>query len=93
MAESPPPHDQAEAQAPPDAQIDHRASIAYWAGISADVDGMLGGYPHVSRVDIQGSRAFLAKLGVVAGEGEGRVTRKRGVDARPLVRTVDCGAG
>jgi protein N-terminal methyltransferase len=69
----------------PDAQIDHTASIAYWAGISADVDGMLGGYPHVSRVDIQGSRAFMAKLGVVAGEAAG--------EERPLVRTVDCGAG
>ncbi|KFY45946.1 hypothetical protein V494_00703 [Pseudogymnoascus sp. VKM F-4513 (FW-928)] len=69
----------------PDAQIDHAASIEYWAGINADVDGMLGGFPHVSRVDLQGSRALMAKLGVLAGRKEG--------DAKPLGRAVDCGAG
>ncbi|OBT99051.1 hypothetical protein VE01_02476 [Pseudogymnoascus verrucosus] len=69
----------------PDAQIDHSASIEYWSGINADVDGMLGGFPHVSRVDLQGSRALMAKLGVLAGKNEG--------DAKPLRRAVDCGAG
>lgn len=69
----------------PDAQIDHAASITYWAGINADVDGMLGGFPHVSRVDLQGSRALMAKLGVLAGKAEG--------DSKPLRRAVDCGAG
>jgi hypothetical protein len=46
---------------------------------------MLGGFPHVSRVDLQGSRALMAKLGVLAGRAEG--------DAKPLRRAVDCGAG
>lgn len=69
----------------PDAQIDHSTSIEYWAGVSADVDGMLGGFPHVSRVDLQGSRALMAKLGVLAGKEEGA--------AKPLGRAVDCGAG
>jgi protein N-terminal methyltransferase len=69
----------------PDAQIDHSAAIEYWAGISADVDGMLGGFPHVSRVDLQGSRALMAKLGVLAPKEEG--------GAKPLRRVVDCGAG
>lgn len=69
----------------PDAQIDHSASIEYWSGINADVDGMLGGFPHVSRVDLQGSRALMAKLGVLAEKEEG--------DAKPLRRAVDCGAG
>ncbi|KFX91639.1 hypothetical protein O988_07665 [Pseudogymnoascus sp. VKM F-3808] len=71
--------------AAPDAQIDHSASIEYWAGISADVDGMLGGFPHVSRVDLQGSRALMAKLGVLGPKEEG--------GAKPLRRAVDCGAG
>jgi hypothetical protein len=32
---------------------------------------MLGGFAHVSRIDLQGSRGFLAKLGVIAGPGPG----------------------
>lgn len=39
----------------------------------------------MSRVDLQGSRALMAKLGVLAGKEEG--------DAKPLRRAVDCGAG
>jgi len=30
---------------------------------------MLGGFPHISRVDLQGSRTFLAKLGIGTKEG------------------------
>ncbi len=47
-----------------DSLIKHEDSIKYWEEIAPDVDGMLGGYPHVSRVDIQGSRAFLVKCGI-----------------------------
>lgn len=42
----------------------------YWEGVTADVNGMLGGvpsaggFPNVSKVDLQGSRSFLAKLGI-----------------------------
>lgn len=42
----------------------------YWEGVNADIEGMLGGIPsmsgfsHVSKVDLQGSRSFLAKLGI-----------------------------
>lgn len=86
----------------PDAQIDAAASIRYWADVAPDVDGMLGGFPHVSRVDVQGSRAFVAKLGVVASGG--RVLRGKGPaeadgeggekkEGKPLERAVDCGAG
>src|SRR5690242_19754364 len=47
---------------PPDSQIDRATSLAYWGSTSADVNGMLGGYPQVSGIDLRGSRAFLAKL-------------------------------
>ncbi|KIV86734.1 hypothetical protein PV11_02329 [Exophiala sideris] len=36
--------------------------LAYWQRISADDNGMLGGYPQVSRVDLRFSRTFLRKL-------------------------------
>ena len=64
-----------------DAQINHQDALNYWEGIDADVNGMLGGFPYISKVDLQGSKNFLAKLGV-GGKG-----------ARKLARAVDCGAG
>lgn len=63
---------------PPDSNIDHAAARSYWSSIDADVNGMLGGFPHVSRVDLQGSRAFLVKLGISAKSAAAapkRVTR------------------
>ncbi|CAG8977415.1 hypothetical protein HYALB_00007045 [Hymenoscyphus albidus] len=58
-----------------DAQINHADARQYWQSIPADVNGMLGGFPYISKVDLQGSRAFLVKLGV-CGEGRkiGRIT-------------------
>jgi len=46
-----------------DILIDRDHGRRYWEGVEATVDGMLGGFPHVSRVDLQGSKNFLAKLG------------------------------
>ncbi|KEF60351.1 uncharacterized protein A1O9_01911 [Exophiala aquamarina CBS 119918] len=43
-------------------QLSTSAQLAYWESISVDVNGMLGGYPQISRVDIQFSRIFLAKI-------------------------------
>lgn len=63
---------------PADAQIKHADSIKYWEEISSDVNGMLGGYPHVSRVDIQGSRAFLVKCGISASKPVVRAKRTLG---------------
>jgi protein N-terminal methyltransferase len=78
-------------QAPaPDAQINHADAIVYWEGIEADVNGMLGGFPYISRVDLQGSRNFLAKIGV----GGRRVGLRSGNEEGGKVgRVVDCGAG
>lgn len=53
-------------------------ATVYWEGIDADINGMLGGIPsiagysQVSKVDIQNSRGFLAKLGI--GKKNGRHT-------------------
>ncbi|KAL2020574.1 hypothetical protein VTK56DRAFT_8162 [Thermocarpiscus australiensis] len=72
----------------------------YWEGVDANVNGMLGGFPHISRVDIRGSRNFLAKLGIGSkpgqrvadsalegGAGIGRVTQGLLLDG--IARQVD----
>ncbi|KEZ42550.1 Protein N-terminal methyltransferase [Scedosporium apiospermum] len=59
----------------PDTYINPSDSRAYWSDVSADVNGMLGGFPLVSRVDLIGSRAFLAKNGVGAKEPLRKVKR------------------
>ncbi|KAI0549599.1 alpha-N-methyltransferase NTM1 [Xylaria curta] len=72
---------------PPDAAINQHDGLQYWKSVEANINGMLGGFPHVSKVDLQGSRSFLAKLGIgtkngrhslasilEGGAGVGRVT-------------------
>ncbi|KAI9843944.1 MAG: Alpha N-terminal protein methyltransferase 1 [Sclerophora amabilis] len=71
----------AETTEAPDASIDHEAALSYWSSISSDVSGMLGGFPQISRVDLQGSANFLAKL------------RRQSSGSEPPRRGVDCGAG
>lgn len=70
--------------AAPDSQIDHKAAIAYWSSTEPTVSGVLGGFPQVSRIDLQGSSNFLAKL---------RRYSKHFPSGRKLQRAVDCGAG
>jgi protein N-terminal methyltransferase len=45
-----------------DARISTAEQLQYWAQQSVDDNGMLGGYAHISRSDIQFSRNFLSKL-------------------------------
>ncbi|KAK4697431.1 protein N-terminal methyltransferase, partial [Lecanoromycetidae sp. Uapishka_2] len=67
----------------PDASISTSDSLKYWNSISTTVDGMLGGYPEISRIDLKGSANFLAKL-----------RREHPSPAQgSLRRGVDCGAG
>lgn len=68
----------------PDALISPDDGRKYWAGVNADVSGMLGGLPSVSRVDLQGSRTFLARLGVGT---------KKEKDRKTLGRVLEGGAG
>ncbi|THY89377.1 hypothetical protein D6C95_06838 [Aureobasidium pullulans] len=72
------------AQAAPDSHIDTTAAISYWNSCDPSVTGMLGGFPQVSRIDLQQSTTFLAKL---------RRTSKSHPTSTPLSRIVDCGAG
>ncbi|KAK4224274.1 alpha-N-methyltransferase NTM1 [Podospora fimiseda] len=74
----------------PDSLISKTDGLAYWTSISPDITGMLGGFPHISRVDLRGSRNFLAKhgfgskpgsqqrvakLALEGGAGIGRITQ------------------
>ena len=67
-----------------DALINQADALTYWASVTADDAGVLGGYPHVSRADLQGSANFAAKLK--------RRNARYGARAR-LARAADCGAG
>lgn len=68
--------------------INAQAGRRYWENADADINGMLGGIPamggfsSVSRIDLQGSRTFLARLGV--GVKCGR---------KPVVNALEGGAG
>ncbi|KAK4235908.1 alpha-N-methyltransferase NTM1 [Achaetomium macrosporum] len=56
-----------------DSLISREDGRKYWEATEANVDGMLGGLPHtdhISRVDIRGSRNFLAKLGIGSKPGQ-----------------------
>lgn len=59
----------------PDSLISADDGRKYWSGIDPDVNGMLGGYPAVSRIDLRGSRSFLAKLGLGRTKGVKAVNR------------------
>ncbi|KAI1120279.1 alpha-N-methyltransferase NTM1 [Nemania abortiva] len=77
-----------DASSSPDASIKQQNALQYWQNASADTDSMLGGIPslsglsHFSRTDLQGSRSFLAKLGI--GTKNGR---------HPVVNILEGGAG
>lgn len=54
----------------PDALVSNDEGRKYWEGVDANVNGMLGGFPYISKVDLQGSRNFLAKLGIGTKHGQ-----------------------
>jgi hypothetical protein len=65
----------------------------YWMTQEATVDGVLGGFGHVSPVDVQGSKAFLQKIpgvrfdrAIDCGAGIGRISRAL---LCPLFKEVD----
>lgn len=70
----------------PDASINVTHSLDYWNSVSSDVNGMLGGYPQTSRIDLQGSSNFLTKL----RRGRAQATKQ---PLPRLERVADCGAG
>jgi protein N-terminal methyltransferase len=70
----------------PDASINVEHSLDYWNSVSSDNNGMLGGYPQTTRIDLQGSSNFLTKL----RRGKAQATKQT---LLPLERVADCGAG
>ncbi|KAL7980854.1 hypothetical protein Chor_002008 [Crotalus horridus] len=70
----------------------------YWKDIPPTVDGMLGGYGHISSIDISSSRKFLLRflrdgpnrtgtaLALDCGAGIGRITKRL---LLPLFKAVD----
>lgn len=59
----------------------YQDALAYWSDVDANVNGMLGGYAHISNTDINGSAKFIRKY-------------IRGDNARTTShRALDCGAG
>ena len=73
---------------PLDSYISHADSLAYWSSVSPTVDGMLGGFPQVSRIDLRGSLSFIAKLAKSSSPNA-----PPGAKPFHFVRAVDCGAG
>ncbi|KAK8022309.1 hypothetical protein PG993_013076 [Apiospora rasikravindrae] len=67
--------DEEQEAPPPDSLMRTEDQLSYWSGISADVNGMLGGFPNISTVDLRGSRAFLVKLGIGKTKGLQKVER------------------
>lgn len=80
----------------PDSQINHASALAYWSNIPANVNGMLGGFPQISYIDLRGSASFLAKLrrlGLLGTSGRDEDEDKGKSKSKKLERGVDCGAG
>lgn len=74
------------ASAPPaDSHINTATALAYWSSTEPTVNGVLGGFPQVSRIDLQGSSNFFAKLR--------RASKSHPPTAGKLTRAADCGAG
>ncbi|KAF2867244.1 alpha-N-methyltransferase NTM1 [Massariosphaeria phaeospora] len=76
-----------------DASIDHTLALEYWSAIPSDLNGMLGGYPQTSRVDLQGSANFLTKLLRRGASTRSTTTSSKQTPLPPLNRVADCGAG
>ncbi|KAI1414679.1 alpha-N-methyltransferase NTM1 [Hypoxylon sp. FL1857] len=73
---SAPDQDQDQDDKKPDSLINPDDGRRYWSGIDADVNGMLGGFPSVSRIDLRGSRSFIAKLGLGRSTGRKKAVRR-----------------
>ncbi|KAI4184789.1 MAG: hypothetical protein L6R41_004511 [Letrouitia leprolyta] len=68
-----------------DHTISHPSALKYWNSIPATVNGMLGGFPQISRIDLRGSLNFISKLR--------RLNPDSTSSSTSIKRGVDCGAG
>ncbi|XP_022716504.1 alpha N-terminal protein methyltransferase 1 isoform X2 [Durio zibethinus] len=62
----------------------YREGVAYWEGVEASVDGVLGGFGQVNDADINGSEAFLNTL---------LHERFHGGGSNQHLVALDCGSG
>lgn len=51
-----------EAPAAADSHINHAESISYWESVDADVNGMLGGFPYISKVYLTSRCLYTSSL-------------------------------
>lgn len=84
---------------------DVKRGVEYWEGIEASVDGVLGGFGHVSRVESLGSRSFLlsvlphlsycapASANTSSFQWKKEKVKARGGKGKARTRALDCGAG
>lgn len=80
---------------PTPVEIDQDASLRYWSSVPATVNGMLGGYPQVSQIDLRGSSKFLAKVRRLLPSSSSTAASDASCHSSlpRLARGVDCGAG
>ncbi|KAK2871783.1 hypothetical protein FQN49_002823 [Arthroderma sp. PD_2] len=77
---------------PPNTLVDNAGAVEYWNTVRPDINGMLGGYPEISRVDLRSSQSFLAKIRrLFPSVGGTAVAASAQLPLLPLA--VDCGAG
>lgn len=69
--------------ATPDLLISQSDALMYWNSIPATKTGMLGGFAHISQIDLEMSGDFLRRLRLSSGASP----------KQPFARAVDCGAG
>ncbi|SNX83052.1 related to TAE1 - AdoMet-dependent proline methyltransferase [Melanopsichium pennsylvanicum] len=84
---------------------DVKRGVQYWQGVEASVDGVLGGFGHVSRVESLGTRSFLLSVlphlsfcapacsNVSAFQWKKDQIDQRGGKGKARTRALDCGAG
>ncbi|KAJ1029487.1 hypothetical protein NDA13_002734 [Ustilago tritici] len=84
---------------------DVKRGVQYWEGVEASVEGVLGGFGHVSRVESLGSRSFLlsvlphlsfcapASSNVAPFQWKKDKVAERGGKGKARTRALDCGAG
>ncbi|PWZ00448.1 DUF858-domain-containing protein [Testicularia cyperi] len=84
---------------------DVKRGVEYWEGVDASVDGVLGGFGHVSRVESLGSRTFLlnvlphlsfcapASSSTSSHQWKKDRVAARGGRGKARTRALDCGAG
>lgn len=68
-----------------DSKVSRSDAILYWESVAPNIDGIMGGFPQISPIDIRGSINFLAKLR--------RCFPSRENEEEMFNRGVDCGAG